>query len=766
MADFTWGNAGEKLTPSDRRRRVAEAMILRGSQATPIQHWTQGAARVAESLLGPWESNKADATDKAGMASAAGDTALALTALGSSAAASPAAAATGVSQKVAYAPGGDSDPNPALDAIMKFESGGKNVHQNIVPAGGGFNPSTGTVTGPSSAQGYFQMITPTWRSAAKMAGIDTEQYPTAMTAPYEVQRKAAAALYAKEGFKPWAPYNAALRSHIAKNKLASNDADMPAADAAVAEAPVGSGGFAVPPAPVASVPGDDPVRLRQEAQAYAQTNPEAARQMLARADAAEAAAAPPAAPPMPVPRPQDLALAPPDTPAMTAQNFNAITGEKPLDPVFQSEGIAQPWMGTALPPQQPAQPLMAQAPLPLPRPTDLRADMPAPGAVPAIGQMPPPQMAPQPDFTTADNAGSRDFVVQQEQIRRGQAPAPQEAASPISRVAAAFTGGGQQAAPAAAPSPAVQAVAQAAGAPAAAAAPSPAVDRVAAAMRVLNSPYAAPGQRAIAQMVVQQAFRDPAKAEAERLDLELKRKSLAGDPLDRKSKELDIARKEREAGEIKPPPTLKVKQADGSEVTLEWDSKSGVYAPLKAPMGGAAVGPTSGNPYALPGKPTEDQSKSAGFANRMAEAHAILDPIEEIGTDKLQAGLNNLPLGLNNLAISKERQSYNQAKENFITAVLRKESGAVISPDEFNREERKYFPVPGEGPEQIAQKRQSRITALKSMMGSAGSGYKLPDGLNLGEKKPKEAKKDAPPPAAAPDRSALEAEARRRGLLK
>lgn len=39
--------------------------------------------------------------------------------------------------------------------------------------------------------------------------------------------------------------------------------------------------------PVASIPGDDPIKLRQEAQAYAQTNPEAARQLNARADAAE-----------------------------------------------------------------------------------------------------------------------------------------------------------------------------------------------------------------------------------------------------------------------------------------------------------------------------------------------------------------------------------------------------------------------------------------------------------------------------------------------
>lgn len=58
--------------------------------------------------------------------------------------------------------------------------------------------------------------------------------------------------------------------------------------------------------PVQPVPGDDPVRLRQDAQFYAQTNPEAARQLNARADAAErsggvqtAQAAPPPGAPVP-----------------------------------------------------------------------------------------------------------------------------------------------------------------------------------------------------------------------------------------------------------------------------------------------------------------------------------------------------------------------------------------------------------------------------------------------------------------------------------
>lgn len=109
-----------------------------------------------------------------------------------------------------------------LDTVAKHESGWRNIHQNVVPAGGGFNPSTGTVTGPSSASGYFQITNTTWRSIAPAAGIDTSQYPTAMSAPYDVQRSAASALYARGGGSDWIPYNAGLRSEIASKGGLSN----------------------------------------------------------------------------------------------------------------------------------------------------------------------------------------------------------------------------------------------------------------------------------------------------------------------------------------------------------------------------------------------------------------------------------------------------------------------------------------------------------------------------------------------------------------
>lgn len=106
----------------------------------------------------------------------------------------------------------------------------------------------------------------------------------------------------------------------------------------------------------------------------------------------------------------------PGSPAMSGRTFDAITAGAPLDPVFQSEGVSQPWMGTALRGQPaPARAAaVAQQTLPPPRPFDAGsalaspADMPAPGAVPAIGRY-----APTEDLSNSSDAGSRTFAASQ-----------------------------------------------------------------------------------------------------------------------------------------------------------------------------------------------------------------------------------------------------------------------------------------------------------------------------------------------------------------
>jgi hypothetical protein len=106
----------------------------------------------------------------------------------------------------------------------------------------------------------------------------------------------------------------------------------------------------------------------------------------------------------------------PGAPAMSGRTFDAITGGAPLDPVFQSEGASQPWMGSALQ-GQPAQArpaAIARQTLPPARPYDAGsalpgpADMPAPGAVPAVGRFAQPE-----DLSNSSDAGSRTFAASQ-----------------------------------------------------------------------------------------------------------------------------------------------------------------------------------------------------------------------------------------------------------------------------------------------------------------------------------------------------------------
>lgn len=64
---FVWGDDGKAITPEDarRRREVAMAMIQQGTAGRPIQHWTQGAANVAQALLGAYDMRQADNKENA-----------------------------------------------------------------------------------------------------------------------------------------------------------------------------------------------------------------------------------------------------------------------------------------------------------------------------------------------------------------------------------------------------------------------------------------------------------------------------------------------------------------------------------------------------------------------------------------------------------------------------------------------------------------------------------------------------------------------------
>jgi hypothetical protein len=154
----------------------------------------------------------------------------------------------------------------------------------------------------------------------------------------------------------------------------------------------------------------------------------------------------------------------------------------------------------------------------------------------------------------------------------------------------------------------------------------------------------------------------------------------------------------------------------------------------------------AGNQPLAGGKPlTEVQGNATAFGMRMKESNQLLNNLEDKGVtntgvvrstiggivgmtpfvgEKMQQGvqssMNVLPGALG--GPSAEQQQVDAARKNFITAVLRKESGAAISPSEFYTESQKYFPQPGDSDAVMKQKRHARDTAIKAMEIQAGPG--------------------------------------------
>lgn len=122
--------------------------------------------------------------------------------------------------------------------------------------------------------------------------------------------------------------------------------------------------------------------------------------------------------------------------------------------------------------------------------------------------------------------------------------------------------------------------------------------------------------------------------------------------------------------------------------------------------------------------PTEAQGKMANFANRMANAESDIKRVEDSGYDP--AAFGNKARGMLSSVVgdwvkSDPQKMYDQAQENFASASLRPESGAVISNQERSAEKAKYFPSANDSPEVRAQKARARAAQRMGFEAQAGS---------------------------------------------
>lgn len=123
--------------------------------------------------------------------------------------------------------------------------------------------------------------------------------------------------------------------------------------------------------------------------------------------------------------------------------------------------------------------------------------------------------------------------------------------------------------------------------------------------------------------------------------------------------------------------------------------------------------------------PTANQEITALYANRLEQSSSIINGLEDYARTANPLtffGQQNAPDVLN-MFKSGDFQSLDQAERNFVNAVLRRESGAAISPSEFDSARKQYFPQPGDTPQVVAQKKANRDLVVQGFISGAGGAY-------------------------------------------
>lgn len=170
----------------------------------------------------------------------------------------------------------------------------------------------------------------------------------------------------------------------------------------------------------------------------------------------------------------------------------------------------------------------------------------------------------------------------------------------------------------------------------------------------------------------------------------------------------------------------------------DWEaSKKGNMSLTVDPQTGAVVfSQGSGNVKPL----TEAQSKDAAFATRAEGALKQFEPVADSLTGVGSSIGGSIPFVGNYLKDGKYQQA-EQAGREFLAAILRKDSGAVIGQEEMDNYGRMYLPRPGDGAAVLSQKKVARARALEAL--KAGM---TPQAMLAQEKAL--AKGETPPPAA------------------
>jgi hypothetical protein len=157
---------------------------------------------------------------------------------------------------------------------------------------------------------------------------------------------------------------------------------------------------------------------------------------------------------------------------------------------------------------------------------------------------------------------------------------------------------------------------------------------------------------------------------------------------------------------------------EGPDGYMLVDKGTGLARPAATLNGAQVQGKDSGL--------NDTQAKALLFGSRMQAAEQVLSKLDAQGVNRgsvVKQVAESTPLiggalgaAANSLVASPQQQQVEQAQRDFVNAVLRRESGAAISPTEFDSAKKQYFPQVGDSQAVIQQKAQNRQLATRGLM--------------------------------------------------
>lgn len=165
------------------------------------------------------------------------------------------------------------------------------------------------------------------------------------------------------------------------------------------------------------------------------------------------------------------------------------------------------------------------------------------------------------------------------------------------------------------------------------------------------------------------------------------------------------------AGQI----NVKTGKFDGQNPPRGMSIETGPDGQLRVTEGPGVTG-NAGKPF------TEAQSKDNVYSTRARGALSVLEPVASNLTDRASIAAEYVPFGLARGVQGDQYQVARQSADEFLQAILRKDTGAAITNGEMASYGTTYLPQPGDGAAVLVAKADARkraVAALESGMSPA-----------------------------------------------